>query len=320
MASYLVTGGAGFIGSNIVRRLVEKNQKVRVYDDFSTGHWRNLEDLKAKIAILEGDVRDRMLLQAAAEGADFVLHLAAMGSVPRSMDEPELCHAINATGTLNALLAARHVRAKRFVYSSSSAVYGETGTGEKVETQAPAPISPYGAAKLAAEQYSRVFHRAYGLPTVCLRYFNVFGPRQDPGSQYAAVVPKFVASLLDGLPPEIYGDGEQTRDFTYVDNVVDSNLLACTAPGVEGEVFNVACGERVSLKRLFAVVAKATSKTELAPVFGSPREGDIRHSLASIRHARDLLGYHPTIGLEEGMARTVAWFRAERDTVGGMQS
>lgn len=319
MSSYLVTGGAGFIGSNIVRRLVEKGEKVRVYDDFSTGHWRNLEDVKHKVAIMEGDIRDRMLLQAAAEGADFVLHLAAMGSVPRSMEEPELCHAVNVTGTLNALLAARHVRAKRFVYSSSSAVYGETGTGEKVETQAPAPISPYGAAKLAAEYYTRVFFQAYRLPTVALRYFNVFGPRQDPGSQYAAVFPKFVTALLDGLPPEIYGDGEQTRDFTFVDNVVEANLLACQAPGVEGQVFNVACGDRISLKRLFAEIAKAAERDDIRPIFGSPRDGDIRHSLASIRHAKAVLGYHPSVGLEEGVARTVAWYRTERAKVREMR-
>jgi UDP-glucose 4-epimerase len=319
MASYLVTGGAGFIGSNIVRRLVEKGQKVRVYDDFSTGHWRNLEDVKHKVAILEGDVRDRMLLRAAAEGADYVLHLAAMGSVPRSMAEPELCHEINVTGTLNALLAARHVRAKRFVYSSSSAVYGETGTGEKVETQAPAPISPYGAAKLAAEQYTRVFWSAYKVPTVALRYFNVFGPSQDPGSQYAAVFPKFVTSLLDGLPPEIYGDGEQTRDFTFVENVVAANLLACEAQGAEGQVFNVACGDRISLKRLFEAIAKATGRAEIRPIFGSPREGDIRHSLASVRHAKAVLGYHPSVGLEEGVSRTVAWYKDERDKVREMR-
>jgi len=309
LAFYLVTGGAGFIGSHIVDALLEQDHQVRVLDNLATGKKENLAHVQGRIEFLEGDIRDRQTCAAACAGIDYILHQAALGSVPRSLADPLTSHDVNVTGTLNMLHAAHEAGVKRFVYASSSSVYGDHPVLPKVEENVGEPLSPYAATKAADEMYARIFSRCYGLETVGLRYFNVFGPRQDPFSAYAAVIPLFVKALLHGEAPTINGDGEQTRDFTYVANAVEANLRACTAPAeAVGEVFNVACGARASLNQLYAILQRLLER-DVTPVYGSPRAGDVRDSLANIDKAKRLLGYSGAIQLEEGLTRALNWYR-----------
>ena len=314
---YLVTGGAGFIGSHLVEALLRRGDEVVVLDDMSTGRRENLEAAFSGRAagapeprVIEGDIRERSVVSRAIDGVTHVLHQAALPSVQRSVEDPVASHAVNATATLGLLMAARDSGVRRFVYASSSSAYGDTPQLPKVETMATQPLSPYAISKLAGEQYCRVAHAIYGLETVSLRYFNVFGPRQDPNSQYAAVVPNFVTAALQGKPPVIYGDGRQSRDFTYIDNVVQANLKACDAPATAaGGAYNVACGSSVTLLDLIRVLEEIVG-TAIRPEHQAPRKGDVRDSLAAIDAARKHLGYRPEIDLQEGLRRTVAWFRA----------
>ncbi|MDZ7289554.1 MAG: SDR family oxidoreductase [candidate division KSB1 bacterium] len=307
MAHYLVTGGGGFIGSNLVQALLERGQTVRVLDNFSTGRRQNLAEFEHQIELIEGDIRDGATVARAVEGIDYVLHQAALGSVPRSVQDPLTSNEVNVHGTLNLLWAARKAGVKCFVTASSSSVYGNTSHLPKQESMLPNPISPYAVSKLASERYALSFHAVYGLPTVALRYFNVFGPRQDPTSQYAAVIPRFITALIKGRAPIVYGDGEQSRDFTYIDNVVQANLLACTAPEAVGQVINVACGERYSLNILLQHLAEIMGK-EVRPIYEKEQPGDVKHSMASIERAQHLLGFSPSVNFKEGLKRTVAWF------------
>ena len=312
MSSYLVTGGGGFIGSNLTEALLRAGEDVRVLDDFSTGRRANLEQAPAwalagggRFELLEGDIREAATCRAAVEDVDYVLHQAAIPSVQRSVQDPVASNAVNVTGTLNLLVAARDARVKRFVFASSSSLYGESETLPKVESMPPAPISPYGLQKLAGETYCGIFHRLYGMPTVALRYFNVFGPRQDPTSEYSAVIPRFVTALRGGSRPTVFGDGEQTRDFTFVANVVQANRRACQAPPEAlGLAYNVACEERISLNGLLQALGGLMGKRP-DPVYAEARPGDIKHSLAGIGRARQLLGYAPEVDLHEGLRRTV---------------
>lgn len=305
---YLVTGGAGFIGSHICERLLRDGHGVRVLDDFSNGKEENLEGLAGDIEVFRGSVVDRSLVADAVKGTYVVFHEAALGSVPRSVADPLTTHESNSTGTLNVLLAARDLGTRRVVFASSSSVYGETPALPKREDMKPEPLSPYALSKLSAEQYCGVFHRVYGFETVALRYFNIFGPRQDPESQYAAVIPKFVTAILSGRRPVIFGDGLQSRDFTYVDNVVEANLLASEAEAAAGKFFNVACGGRYTLLDLLSKIKEAL-KSDIEPVHESPRPGDVRDSQASIDAARSVLGYKVSVDFEEGLRRTVEWYR-----------
>ncbi|MCI0697251.1 SDR family oxidoreductase [candidate division KSB1 bacterium] len=307
MAHYLVTGGGGFIGSNIVRALVERGQPVRVLENFSTGRRQNLAELENKIELIEGDIRDQVIVERAVDGIDYVLHQAALGSVPRSVQDPLTSNDVNVNGTLNLLWAANQARVKRFVMASSSSIYGNTPSLPKDESMLPNPVSPYAVSKLAGERYTLSFHAVYGLPAVVLRYFNVFGPKQDPTSQYAAVIPRFITALMNDQSPIVYGDGEQSRDFTYVDNVVLANLLACTAAATPGHAMNIACGDRYSLNTLLQLLAEIMGK-KAQPVYETDRPGDVKHSMASIERAQRLLGFSPAINFKEGLKRTVAWF------------
>jgi nucleoside-diphosphate-sugar epimerase len=309
----LVTGGAGFIGSHLVDRLVQRGIDVRVLDNFSTGNRSNIAQHLCDVDLVEGDVRSLDQVQRAMSGCDAVLHEAALPSVPRSIADPMTTHATNATGTLNVLLGARDQDVARVVLASSSSVYGPAEKLPKHESMPTSPISPYAAAKLAAESYCRSFYEAYGLEAVALRYFNVFGPRQDPSSIYCAVIPKFIAAFAAGRSPVIYGDGNQSRDFTFVDNVVDANLAALEAPAVGGRALNIACGERITLNDLAAELRAqlgATVDARHAPA----RPGDIRHSLADVTGARDALGYEPRVSFVEGLERTVDYFTAASRT------
>lgn len=310
LSTILVTGGAGFIGSHLVEALVARGERVRVLDDFSTGWRENLAGVAHRIELVEGDVAHLPTVQAAMEGVDHVLHQAALPSVPRSIEDPAATHRANVQGTLNVLLAAKEAGVKRVVYASSSSVYGDSPQLPKRETIPPRPLSPYAASKVAAEEYCRVFAHVYGLPTVILRYFNIFGPRQDPTSQYAAVIPKFITAMLRGKRPVIYGDGRQCRDFTYVDNVVRANLLACQDGIPSGEVFNVACGRRHTVLELVEVLNHILG-TEIEPRFAAPRPGDVRHSLASLTKAEEVLGYRVVVDFLAGLQRTVEWYTAQ---------
>lgn len=309
MAHYLVTGGAGFIGSHIVDELLARGEKVRVLDNLATGKRENLEHCKGRIEFIEDDIRDLDACRKACDNVDYVLHQAALGSVPRSLEDPLTSHEVNVTGTVKMLLAARDAGVKRFVYAASSSTYGDHPGLPKVEDRIGRPLSPYAVTKYADELYAQVFARCYGLETVGLRYFNVFGPRQDPFSQYAAVIPLFVSALLRKEAPTINGDGEQTRDFTFVANAVEANLLACQAPeAAVGEVFNVACHEQTSLNKLYARLQELLG-TEIAAVHGLPRAGDVCHSLADISKARQLLGYSGSVRFDEGLKRSIDWYR-----------
>jgi nucleoside-diphosphate-sugar epimerase len=309
MTRVLVTGGAGFIGSHLAADLLARGYEVRVLDNFATGRRSNLAAISEEVELVEGDIQSYERASKAVAGCDVVLHQAALPSVPRSVQDPLTSNATNVIGTLNVLLAARDHGVGRVVVASSSSVYGSGGgTSAKLEDQPAVPISPYATAKLASEGYARSFHEVYRLETVCLRYFNVFGPRQDPTSQYAAVIPNFITALLAGESPVIFGDGEQSRDFTYVANVVQANLLAMGAPGAPGNVYNIARGQRITLNRLVAELCGALG-VDVKPVYGAPRPGDIRHSLADLSRARADLGYEPVVQLREGLERTIDHIR-----------
>lgn len=307
MANYLVTGGAGFIGSHLCEELVRRGQRVRVVDSLLTGKRENLAHLP-EVEFLHGDLADMDVAVRAVQDMEYVLHQAAIPSVPRSVEDPVTSNRANVDASLNVLVAARDAGIRRVVYAGSSSAYGNAPTLPKVETMEPAPLSPYALQKLVAEQYCQMFTRLYGLETVTIRYFNVFGPRQDPSSPYSGVISLFISALCDGRRPTIYGDGEQTRDFTYVANVVDGVLRACSAPEASGEVINVATRGRVSLNQLFATVKREVAST-LEPIYADGRAGDVRDSQADISKAQRLLGYTPLVTFEEGLKRTVAWYR-----------
>ncbi len=316
--TYLVTGGAGFIGSNIVEHLLREGEKVRVLDDFSTGKRDNLLfDVRHVVEVNEGDVRDIRLCREAVRGVAYVLHQAALASVPKSIEAPLIAHDINGTGTLNLLVASREAGVRRLVYASSSSIYGdEAGGSDKsdtvtpnAESMTPNPLSPYAASKLTGEYYCGLFYRLYGFETISLRYFNVYGRRQDPASEYAAVIPKFIQALLNNSPPVIYGDGKQTRDFTYVDDIVRANLGACTARREAlGKAFNIACGTRYSLLELLGEL-QALIGRGVKPTFEDARKGDVRHSMADISSARSILGFAPETGFRQGLEQTVEWYK-----------
>jgi len=306
MSRYLVTGGAGFIGSHLVETLLDRGEEVRVLDNFLTGKRENLASFGGRLEVLEGDLRDPDACRRAVDGVDFVLHEAALPSVPRSVADPFTTDEINVRGTLNLLWAAARAKVRRLVFASSSSVYGDAPGLPKREGEEGKPLSPYAASKWAGEKYLQVFAKTFDLETVSLRYFNVFGPRQDPASQYAAAVPLFITRILRGEAPTVFGDGEQSRDFTYVANVVEANLLACTAGGAAGGVFNVACADRITVNVLIAKINEILGKS-IAPVYAAPRPGDIRHSFADISAAERELGYRPVVGFEEGLRRTIAW-------------
>ncbi len=310
MATYLITGIAGFIGSALARAVLERGDQVRGVDNFSTGKPENITAIRERIDFQKLDLADASALGDICRGVDYVLHQAAIPSVPRSVKDPVTTHRANVDGTLNLLLAARAAKVKRVVFASSSSIYGDTPTLPKHEQMLPNPLSPYAVSKLAGEMYLQSFYRMYRLETVALRYFNVFGPRQDPTSQYSGVLAIFIPKMLQGEQPTIYGDGEQTRDFTFVPNAVSANLLACTAPAekVCGRAFNVATGRRVSLNETFAALKKLTGYTGEAK-HGPERVGDIKHSLADISLAEANLGYKPLVHFEEGLRQTVAWYR-----------
>jgi len=303
---YLVTGGAGFIGSHVVTELLRQGHGVRVLDNFSTGRRENLETMLADIDVFEGDMRSYERAHNAVKGVDVVIHLAALPSVPRSVQDPLTTNEANITGTLNVLLAARDNDARRVVLASSSSVYGANAAMPKREDLVPQPISPYAVSKLAAEQYARAFATVYGLETVSLRYFNVFGPRQDPTSQYSGVVPRFMRLAIEGGRPIVFGDGRQSRDFTYVANVVAATLSATAAPGAAGAICNVGCGDPKTVLELIAAVSRVSGR-ELEPDFAPPRPGDVKHSFADIGLARTLLGYEPRVDFEEGIEHTFSW-------------
>jgi nucleoside-diphosphate-sugar epimerase len=305
---YLVTGGAGFIGSHLVEHLLEQGEDVVVLDDFSTGRRENLAPFQGRFELVEASITDYDACRRAVDGADRVLHQAALGSVPRSIDNPHHTHDVNATGTLNVLRAAVDAGVKRVVFAASSSAYGDTEELPKHEGMPTRPRSPYAVTKVTGEHYCRAFHASYGLETVALRYFNVFGPRQDPDSEYAAVIPKFVKACLTEAPPCIYGDGEQTRDFTFVRDVVRANLLAADSKDAVGTVVNVAGGERISLNRLLAHVKEITG-SKVEAVRAAPRPGDVRDSLADLRRAAELLGYRPAVEVRQGLLETIDYFR-----------
>jgi nucleoside-diphosphate-sugar epimerase len=307
MATYLVTGGAGFIGSNLATELVAKGESVRVLDNLATGRRENLAGIEDRIEFFERDIRDLEAILPAFDGVDYVLHQAALPSVPRSVKDPVASNEVNVGGTLNVLLAARDSGVKRVVFASSSSVYGSNRELPKRETMLQQPISPYAGSKLAGESYLRAFHEVYGLETVALRYFNVFGPRQDPASQYAAVIPLFITKMMAGESPTIFGDGEQSRDFSYVANVIHANILAATADGGAGQVFNIACGRQSSLNDLVRDLNEILG-TRIEPEYTAPRTGDVKDSLADISRAREVLGYQPQVHFREGLERAVEWY------------
>jgi nucleoside-diphosphate-sugar epimerase len=313
MANYLVTGGAGFIGSHLAEELARRGERVRVVDNLITGKRQNLAHVPSA-EFLEGDLADLDVARRAVQGIDYVLHQAAIPSVPRSVQDPITSNRANIDASLNVLVAARDAGVKRVVYAGSSSAYGNTPTLPKVETMATAPLSPYALQKLVAEQYCQMFTSLYGLETVTIRYFNVFGPRQDPLSPYSGVISLFISALCDARQPTIYGDGGHTRDFTYVANVVDGVLRACTAENASGEVINVATGGRISLNTLFKTIRELVG-ANIEPIYADPRPGDVKDSQADISKARQVLGYQPTVSFEDGLSRTVAWYRASQMTI-----
>ncbi|MBP7055321.1 MAG: SDR family oxidoreductase [Candidatus Omnitrophica bacterium] len=307
MGHYLVTGGAGFIGSNIVEELVRRGKKVRVLDNFITGKMENIKPFLNKIELVKGDIRDRSTLRRAFKGIDYVIHQAALRSVPKSVDDPFTTNDINVAGTLNVLYEAKMAKVKRVVYASSSSAYGDAKHFPQRETDTPEPISPYGVSKLAAEHYCVTFAKTFGLETVSLRYFNVFGPRQNPESKYSAVIPIFIFNMIRGESPVVDWDGKQSRDFTYVANVVEANIRSCTAKGVSGEVFNVACGTTTSVNDIVRQLNRLLGK-KIKPVFALKRHGDVRKTYASVSKMRKLLGIKKLVGFNEGLERTLEWF------------
>ncbi|MGA6982135.1 MAG: SDR family oxidoreductase [Candidatus Sulfotelmatobacter sp.] len=310
MGQYLITGVAGFIGSSLARELLRRGEQVRGVDNFSTGKKENLSEILEEIDFREADILDLEAMQRACAGVDYVLHQAAIPSVPKSVLDPIGSNRANIDGTVNVLVAARDARVKRVIYAASSSAYGDTPTLPKREEMTPDPISPYAVAKLASERYMISFYRCYGLETISLRYFNIFGPRQDPSSPYSGVLAKFITQMLRGEQPTIFGDGEQSRDFTYIDNAVEANLLACKAPVAQaaGKVFNVATGHRATLNETFRLLQGITSYSG-SPIYDTERGGDIKHSLADISRAEAALGYKPMVDFEEGLRRTVEWYR-----------
>lgn len=308
----LVTGGAGFIGSHITERLVQLGHTVTVLDDLSTGREENIAHLEGRLRFVKGSITDRALLQEVMQGIEVVFHQAALGSVPRSVEDPLTTHEVNVTGTFNVLLTAWDAGVKRVVYAASSSAYGDTPTLPKVETMLPSPLSPYAVSKLVGEYYCQVFARVYGLETVSLRYFNVFGPRQNPDSQYAAVIPRFITSALKGEPLTVFGDGEQSRDFTYIENVVRANLLAMESPHAVGKVYNVACGGRYTLNELIRQLETILGR-KLEVKYLPPRAGDVKHSEASIQLAREDLQYEVRVSFEQGLSQTVKWYQETLD-------
>ncbi len=306
--NYLITGGAGFIGSNIARRLAGEGESVRIIDNFSTGKRKNIEDISSKTELIDGDIRDTETVLKAVKDIDFIIHQAALPSVPRSVKDPITSNEVNVTGTLKLLNAAKDAEIKRFVYASSSSVYGDTPFLPKKEDMPPNPQSPYAVTKLTGEYYCAVFYKVYELPTVSLRYFNVFGPYQDPESQYAAVIPRFINAILNQNNPTVYGDGEQSRDFTFIENVVEANILSCKNDRASGKIFNIACGNRYTINKLIAEISAITG-INANPVFIESRRGDIKHSLADISSAREAINYKPKVDFKDGLKKTVEWFR-----------
>jgi len=309
---FVITGGAGFIGSNTVDELVRRGHSVVVLDDLSSGKAENLAEIRNKITLIKGSITDIEVVRKAMHEAEYVIHLAARTSVPKSVKDPIETNRINIDGTLNVLVAARDAKVKRIVFAASSSAYGETPTLPKVEKMEPQPISPYGVTKYVGELYAKTFGRCYGLENVSLRYFNIFGPRQEPSSPYSGVLAKFCTAFLEDTQPVIFGDGEQTRDFTYVDNAVQANLLACEAPNVSGKVFNVGVGGRFSLNQTVTLLSNISGK-KLEPKYEPARDGDIRDSQADISQAREFLGYEPSVAFDEGLRRTFEWYRVTQE-------
>lgn len=310
MKKVLVTGGAGFIGSNLTEVLLKKGHSVKVLDNFSTGKRENLifGETCPHLEIIEGDIRDLTICQRVMEGIEYVFHQAALPSVQRSVEDPSTSNAVNVEGTLNILLAAKDTGVKRLIYASSSSIYGDTPTLPKMEEMPPNPLSPYALQKYIGEQYCRLFFQLYGLETVSLRYFNIFGPKQDPTSIYSAVIPKFIDALIEGRSPVVFGDGEQSRDFTYIDNVIQANLLAMSARYLHGEAINIACGKRTSLNQLLDIL-KQILGSKTSPIYQEPRKGDVKHSLADVTKGKQILNYEPQVGIETGLKKTVAYFQ-----------
>lgn len=318
MAKMVVTGGAGFIGSNLAEHLAGQGHSVAIVDNFSTGREQNLagwaERARGQVEVFRADVNETDLLRRVFRGSEYVFHQAAIPSVPRSIENPQATNLANISGTLSVLVAARDAGVKRVVVASSSSIYGDDPGLPKIETRVGRTLSPYALSKVVCEEYCRLFHQLYGLQTVCLRYFNVFGPRQDPKSEYAAVVPRFATRLLAGLPPIIYGDGEQTRDFTFVSNVIDANWTAATHPRAAGEAFNIGCGLRTSLNQLVEEMSRILN-TKCTPQYEPGRPGDVKHSLADTGKAKDLLSYEPAVSLKEGLRRVIEWYRAHAEAL-----
>ncbi len=308
MASCLVTGGAGFIGSHLATRLVELGHKVRVLDNLSTGYRKNLSHLEGRVELLEADLREPTACAMACRGMEFVFHEAAMGSVPKSIDDPQTSHDVNINGTFNLLLAAKEAKVRRVIYAGSSSVYGDSAESPKHEAIIPQPLSPYAVQKLTGEYYCSVFSKCFGIDAITLRYFNVFGARQDPASQYAAAIPAFVTAILRGESPVVYGDGEQSRDFTYIDNVVEGNMLAMNAERTGGVAVNLACGGQITINETIAAINRSLG-TNVKPKYVAPRAGDVRHSCADIRLAQKLLKFNPRIGFDEGLQKSIAFYK-----------
>ena len=308
MSTYLITGGAGFIGSNLAEELLQRGHQVRVVDDFSTGRWENIRPFEREISLFEQNIASYDSLQEAFLGVDYVLHQAALPSVPRSIEDPTGTFRSNVEGTINVLEICRATKVKKLVFASSSSIYGSNPDLPKHESMYPAPLSPYAASKLAAETYCQVYHKVYGLPTVCLRYFNVFGPHQDPDSQYAAVIPKFIRAALQDEILTIFGDGEQTRDFTFISNIIRANILAAESDVGSGQVFNVACGERISLNKMVDIIEDSMGR-KVDRLYESPRPGDVPHSQADISRFQSTFGFEPETSFSQGMLKTLAYFK-----------